>query len=141
MKIGEIGRGKSRLLLFADSGQLKSCLEETAFGRAAFPSPDFACFHRMQSIRPGGPRPPCPKATEVYTRLVSIPCQQQREQRFFVPPSSIRYCGSRDEPSMTACGGNFIGGEIIRNKQSRHEGELRRLKLRTLTALVGVWGG
>jgi len=32
---------------------------------------------------------------------------------------------------MTACGGNFIGGEITRNKQSRHEGELRRLSVRT----------
>ena len=35
-----------------------------------------------------------------------------------------------DEPPMTACGGNFIGGEISRNKQSRHESELRRLRLR-----------
>ena len=32
---------------------------------------------------------------------------------------------------MTARGGNFIGGEITRNKQSRHEGELRRLSVRT----------
>ena len=32
---------------------------------------------------------------------------------------------------MTACGGNLIGGEITRNKQSRHEGELRRLSVRT----------
>ena len=29
---------------------------------------------------------------------------------------------------MTACGGNFIGGEISRNKQSPKE--LRRLRLR-----------
>ena len=32
---------------------------------------------------------------------------------------------------MTACGRNIIGGEITRNKQSRHEGELRRLSVRT----------
>ncbi|MBR4331204.1 MAG: hypothetical protein IKP72_00845 [Clostridia bacterium] len=37
---------------------------------------------------------------------------------------------AQDEPPMTACGGNFIGGEINRNKQSPHEGELRRLRLR-----------
>ena len=35
---------------------------------------------------------------------------------------------SGDEPPMTACGGNFIGGEISRNKQSPKE--LRRLRLR-----------
>lgn len=35
-----------------------------------------------------------------------------------------------DEPSMTALGGNIIDGEISRNKQSPHEGELRRLRLR-----------
>ena len=33
-----------------------------------------------------------------------------------------------DEPPMTACDGNFIGGEISRNKQSPKE--LRRLRLR-----------
>ena len=33
---------------------------------------------------------------------------------------------------MTASGGNFIGGEISRNKQSPHEAELRRLRLRTI---------
>ena len=35
-----------------------------------------------------------------------------------------------DEPPMTACGGNLIGGEIIRNEQSPHEAELRRLRMR-----------
>ena len=39
--------------------------------------------------------PPCPKATGVYVRLASISCKQQREQRFFNPPSNICYCGSR----------------------------------------------
>jgi hypothetical protein len=32
---------------------------------------------------------------------------------------------------MTACGGNFIGGEISRNKQCPHQADLRRLRLRT----------
>ena len=35
-----------------------------------------------------------------------------------------------DEPPMTACGGNFIGGEISRNEQCPHEADLRRLRLR-----------
>ena len=48
--------------------------------------------------------------------------------------------GSRDEPSMTACGGNLIGGEISRNKQCPHEADLRRLRLRTVTTLAQVWG-
>ena len=37
---------------------------------------------------------------------------------------------SGDEPPMIACGGNFIGGEIRRNKQCPHEADLRRLSLR-----------
>ena len=36
-----------------------------------------------------------------------------------------------DEHPMTASGGNIIGCEIRRNKQSPHEAELRRLSLRT----------
>ena len=36
-----------------------------------------------------------------------------------------------DEPPMTACGGNIIGCEIIRNKQCPHEADLRRLRMRT----------
>jgi hypothetical protein len=36
----------------------------------------------------------------------------------------------QDEPPMTACGGNIIGGEISRNKQCPHEADLRRLRLR-----------
>ena len=68
----------------------------------------------------------------------SIPftLNQQREHITLSKSSYIRYRGSRDlrplvgdEPPMTACGGNLIGGEISRNKQSRHEGELRRLRL------------
>ena len=30
-----------------------------------------------------------------------------------------------DEPPMTACGGNFIGGETGRNEQCPHEADLR----------------
>ena len=30
--------------------------------------------------------------------------------------------------------------EISRNKQSRHHGELRRMRLRTVTTLAQVWG-
>ncbi|MDO5327048.1 MAG: hypothetical protein Q4G00_10060, partial [Clostridia bacterium] len=62
---------------------------------AAFPPPDFTYFHRMQSIRLGGFQPPCPKATEVHTRLASTSCKKQREHRFLYLPSNIRYCGSR----------------------------------------------
>ena len=45
-----------------------------------------------------------------------------------------------DEPPMTACGGNLIGGEINRNEQCPHEADLRRLRLRTLRTLAQVWG-
>ena len=48
--------------------------------------------------------------------------------------------GSRDEPPMTACGGNLIGCEFSRNKQCPHEADLRRLRLRTVTTLAQVWG-
>lgn len=41
----------------------------------------------------------------------------------------------QDEPPMTASGGNLIGGEITRNKQSAHEGQLRRLRVREDYAL------
>ena len=91
----------------------------------------------MQSIQNGGFQPPCPKATNMPVCLFASLCKKHREQRFLYPPSNFRYCGSRDEPPMTACGGNLIGGEISRNEQSRHEGELRRLRLRTLNTLVG----
>ena len=30
-----------------------------------------------------------------------------------------------EEPPMTACGGNLIGGEISRNEQCPHEADLR----------------
>ena len=65
---------------------------------------------------------------------------QRGKQRLFVFPNvAISLSGVQrtksfgsgvqgDEPPMTACGGNFIGGEISRNKQSPKE--LRRLRLR-----------
>ena len=63
--------------------------------------------------------------------------KHQRELISLSKSTNFRYYGSRglrplvgDEPPMTACGGNLIGGEISRNKQSRHEGKLRRLRLR-----------
>ena len=40
------------------------------------------------------------------------------------------YDPAPDEPPMTASGGNFIGGEIARNKQYPHEADLRRLRAR-----------
>ena len=54
----------------------------------------------------------CPKAC-----YISSPAQYA-ELLGLYPPSSFARSGSRDEPPMTACGGNFIGGEISRNKQS-----------------------
>ena len=53
---------------------------------------------------------------------------------------SFASCGSRDEARTAACGGCSVRAEISRNEQSRHEGELRRLRLRILRTLVGVWG-
>ena len=50
------------------------------------------------------------------TRAYSRFHKQLREIRLFADVSNIRKCGSRDEPPMTACGGNFIGGEIKRNE-------------------------
>ena len=72
--------------------------------KAAFPLPDFAYFHRVQSIRNGGFQPPCPKATEVFVRLASTSRKQQREQRLFYPSSNIRYCGSRVLSTLVGSG-------------------------------------
>ena len=49
----------------------------------------------------------------------------------FPPGNAVTGKTVGDEPPMTACGGNLIGGEISRNKQSPKE--LRRLRLR-------IWG-
>ena len=65
--------------------------------------------------------------------------QRGRQRLFVFPNVAISLSGVQrtksfgsgvqgDEPPMTACGGNFIGGEISRNKQSPKE--LRRLRLR-----------
>jgi hypothetical protein len=45
-----------------------------------------------------------------------------------------------DEPPMTACGGNLIGGEISRNKQCPHEADLRRLRMRKGEPLFQQYG-
>ena len=80
----------------------------------------------MQSIRAGG----FAAGPEAQRHQAKLPrsFQHQREPSQFTKSSSFRYCGSRgiiplaqgtgDEPPMTACGGNFIGGEISRNEQS-----------------------
>ena len=76
----------------------------------------------------------CPEASNFsQPRLTGGGC-------LFSPASNFANYGSRDEPPMTACGGYFIGGEINRNEQCPHEADLRRLRLRTLRTLVGVWG-
>ena len=55
---------------------------------------------------------------------LSVTPARQAELVFLFQQRKIAYCGSRavtalaqDEPPMTACGGNLIGGEISRNKQ------------------------
>ena len=93
----------------------------------------------MLCIRSGGFQPPCPKAAGMYVRLASIFCKQQREQRFFNPPSNIRYCGSRDEPPIPASGRNRIGGEIKRNEQSPLWG-VATIELADTHHPGGVWG-
>ena len=55
MKIGEIGGGKGRLLLLADSRQLKAAWRKPRLGKAAFPQPDFTYFHcarKLAKFRP-----------------------------------------------------------------------------------------
>ena len=54
----------------------------------------------------------CPKAFYIPSPA------QHAELPKLSPPNIFARSGSRDEPPMTACGGNFIGGEISRNKQS-----------------------
>ena len=89
----------------------------------------------MRSIRVGG----FAAGPEAQRRQANRPrsSPQQREPRLYPPSSSIRYCGSRDEARTTASGGYHVRAEISRNEQSRHEGELRRLRLRKLSTLVG----
>ena len=63
-------------------------------------------------------------------RLENLPlgwCSAEagRQPREKSPGSGVQ----GDEPSMTACGGYFMGGEISRNKQCPKD--LRRLRLRT----------
>ena len=99
-----------------------------------FPSA-FSLLSRMQSIRVGG----FAAGPEAQRRQANRPrsSPQQREPNRFYKFCLIRYCGSRDEARTTACGGYHVRAEISRNEQSRHEGELRRLRLRKLSTLVG----
>ena len=81
------------------------------------------------------------RARSTVAASLAVSPKQQREYGFLALSCNIRKCGSReiislvgDEPPMTACGGNLIGGEFRRNKQCPHEADLRRLSLRN-------WGG
>ena len=79
------------------------CFGETAFGEGGFSPVRFHLFSL------------CPKAC-----YISSPAQHAEFDGY--SPSSY---WSRDEPPITACGGNFIGGEISRNEQCPHEADLR----------------
>ncbi|MBR0409205.1 MAG: hypothetical protein IJI53_14340, partial [Clostridia bacterium] len=91
-------------------------------GKLAFPC----------GLFPGFLGPEALKFSVTPARQANVVCLSQRR--------NFASYGFRDEPPMTACGGNLIGGEISRNKQRPHEADLRRLRLRTVTALVRVWG-
>ena len=71
---------------------------------------------------------------------LSVTPAQQAELVCFSHESNIASCRSRDEARTAACGGCSVRAEISRNEQSRHEGELRRLRLRILRTLIRVWG-
>ena len=81
---------------------------------------------------PGFLGPEALKPSVIPARQAELGCLSQ--QSYFAG------CGSRDEARTAACGGCSVRAEISRNEQSRHEGELRRLRLRILRTLVGVWG-
>ncbi|MBR0406741.1 MAG: hypothetical protein IJI53_01775, partial [Clostridia bacterium] len=59
-------------------------------------------------------------------------------------PPDLRQGGNRPQPQSTQVrfmrtllvSADLIGGEVSRNKQSRHHGELRRLRLRIAQALA-----
>ncbi len=63
-------------------------------------------------------------------RIELVPTVTERRKE----RGSLAWCrgasGPADESPMTACGGNFIGDEIMRNEQCPHEADLRRLSLR-----------
>ena len=90
----------------------------------------------MLCIRAGVQRTPGQKPYVAKPGVSPVP-QATAGSCLFHKSINIRSCGSRDEPPMTACGGNLIGGEIKRNEQCPHEADLRRLSLRTLAALAG----
>ena len=75
----------------------------------------------------GGIRPRRARKRQECTLFGLTFCKQQREQRFLYPPSNFRYCGSRDEPPMTASG---ISSAVRSSETSNLPcGELRRLSL------------
>ena len=138
-----------------DSRQLKAAWRKPRLGRRLFPRPilsiftgcfasGLAAFSRRtgaQSAPGKGKGMPQGKARFPLGHSLAFSCARKpqtfRSPRLtgggclFSPASDFASYGSRDEPPMTACGGNFIGGEISRNKQSPLWGELRRLRLRT----------
>ena len=72
-----------------------------------FPGALCAPVRRLKAAVPGSTR---------YQAGCSRFLKQLRETCLSAAASNIRKCGSRDEPPMTACGGNLIGGEIKRNE-------------------------
>ena len=73
----------------------------------------------MLCIRAGGFQPPGQKHSGGKLFFIN------EVQEMKSPGSGVQ----GDEPSMTSCGGYFMGGEISRNKQCPKD--LRRLRLRT----------
>ena len=96
---------------FASGGNTEKLPREKPF--TAFPLAVFLYFH-------------CARKLAIFR-----PERSTRKLLVFIYRVISRGAGAGDEPSMTASGGNLIDGEISRNEQSRHEGELRRLRLRT----------
>ncbi len=100
VKICEIGPGKSRLTerCFIPGSQRLPGIDQVIIGGLSL-----ARF-RIFSL--------CPKAFYIPSPA------QHTELPKLSPPHIFARSGSRDEPPMTACGGNLIGGEIKRNEQS-----------------------
>jgi hypothetical protein len=65
----------------------------------------------MPCIRVGGFQPPGQKQTAARLTVFT---KQQQEAVCLRQQAYSASVGSRDEPPMTACDGNFIGGEISR---------------------------
>ena len=122
-----------------ERGSLAWCRD--ASGPAAKPPTRMLCIRGKPGNHPRGKVHFPPRMFPVFLgpealKLFATPARQAELVRL----PQLRYfagCGTRgiiplvqDEPPMTACGGNLIGGEISRNKQCPHEADLRRLRLR-----------